>query len=347
MSLQFDHKSTKVQQLTDYIQKYISASDLQTGDKLPSINHLSKKYSVSRDTVFKAFTDLKKRGIIDSVHGKSYFVATHSKSILLLLDEYTPFKEVLYNTFRTSLPSYYNIDLWFHQYNEHLFNQIISNSVGMYSSYIVMNYDNEKISDVLANIDKKKLLLLDFGKFDKKGYSYVCQDFDQSLYNALGRIKVQLKKYNKLYFVFNRYHKHPQSSKHYFSQFCLDNNFAFEIIDEVTDKTTLQENSFYLVIKQQDIVNIIRQGKKVNLKIQKDYGLLAYNDNPFFEIIESGVSSIGIDWHKMGEKAASFVTGSTPIHLILPTIITDRNSFWRYDHLWSSSKPIPILIPIY
>ena len=327
MSLQFNHKSTKVQQLTDYIQRSISASDLRTGDKLPSINHLSKKYNVSRDTVFKAFSDLKKRGIIDSVHGKSYFVATHSKSILLLLDEFTPFKEVLYNTLLTSLPSYYKIDLWFHQYNEHLFNQIISNSVGMYNYYIVMNYNNEKISEVLATVDKKKLLLLDFGKFDKKGYSYVCQDFDESLYKALDSIKMQLKKYNKLYFVFNKYHKHPQSSKHYFSQFCLDNNFEFEIIDEITDKTTIQKNSFYLVIKQQDLVSIIRQGKREYFQIGKDYGLLAYNDNPFFEIIESGVSSIGIDWQKMGEKAASFVTGNTPIHFYLPTIITDRNSF--------------------
>lgn len=325
--LKFDNRTTKVQQLTDYIQKSIIASELKVGDKLPSINHLSKQFSISRDTVFKAFSDLKKRGIIDSVHGKSYYVSAHNKSILLLLDEYTPFKEVLYNTLRTKLPSYYKIDLWFHQYNEHLFNQIISNATGMYSKYIVMNYHNEKISKVLSDIDKKKLLLLDFGKFNKKGYSYVCQDFDEALYSSLGTIRHKLEKYDKLFFLFDRNHKHPQSSKQYFSQFCLDNNFAFEIIDEFTHNRSIQENAFYLVIKQQDIVNIIRQGKKSNLRIQRDYGLLAYNDNPFFEIIESGISSIGIDWNKMGELAASFVVESTPIHLFLPTIITDRNSF--------------------
>ncbi|MBK5195262.1 MAG: GntR family transcriptional regulator [Proteiniphilum sp.] len=325
--LKFDNRTTKVQQLIDYIQKSISARELKVGDKLPSINHLSEKFSISRDTVFKAFSDLKKRRIIDSVHGKSYYVSAHDRSILLLLDEYTPFKEVLYNTLRTKLPSYYNIDLWFHQYNEHLFNQIISNSAGMYSKYIVMNYHNEKISKVLSNIDKKKLLLLDFGKFDKKGYSYVCQDFDEALYNALETIKQRLEKYNKLYFLFDKNHKHPQSSKQYFSQFCIDNNLAFEIIDEYTDNRLIQENAFYLVIKQQDIVNIIKQGKRANLTIGKDYGLLAYNDNPFFEIVENGVSSIGINWEKMGELAALFVAESTPIHLFLPTIITDRNSF--------------------
>lgn len=43
-----------------------------------------------------------------------------------------------------------------------------------------MNFDNEKLSPHLYKIDSSKLLLLDFGKFDKKDYSYVCQDFDDS-----------------------------------------------------------------------------------------------------------------------------------------------------------------------
>jgi DNA-binding transcriptional regulator YhcF (GntR family) len=327
MNLEFNNKNTKVQQLTDFIQKSISTKELKVGDKLPSINHLSKTFHISRDTVFKAFSELKSRGIIDSVQGRNYYVSAHSKDILLLLDEYTPFKEVLYNTLRAKLPSFYNIDLWFHQYNEHHFNQIISDSAGRFSKYIVMNYHNEKFSEVLEKIDLKKLLLLDFGKFEKEGYFYVCQDFDTALYDALETIKPDLAKYRKLFFVFNRFHKHPQSSKEYFSKFCMDNNFAFEIIDELTDKTTIIQGGFYLVIKQTDIVKVVKQGRKEGLKIQSDYGLLAYNDNPFYEIIENGVSSIGIDWHRMGELASLFISDDLPVHTYLPTMITRRNSF--------------------
>ncbi|MDR0333908.1 MAG: GntR family transcriptional regulator [Dysgonamonadaceae bacterium] len=327
MDFEFNNKNTKVQQLTDYIQKLISTKELKVGDKLPSINHLSKEFHISRDTVFKAFTDLKARDIIDSVQGKNYYVSTHNKDVLLLLDEYTPFKEMLYNTLRVKLPSFYNIDLWFHQYNEYLFNQIINDSVGRYSKYIVMNYHNEKFSKVLRKIDQKKLLLLDFGNFNKKDYFHVCQDFDTSLYDALETIKPELEKYRKLFFVFNRYHKHPQSSKRYFSRFCIDNNFAFEIIDELTDKTPVIKGGFYLVIKQTDIVKIVKQGRKEGLKIQSDYGLLAYNDNPFYEIIENGISSIGIDWQKMGELVSSFIATDLPVKIFLPTTITKRNSF--------------------
>lgn len=326
MELQFNNKNTKVQQLTDYIQKSIAARELKVGDKLPSINQLSQRFHLSRDTVFKAFVDLKSRGIIDSVHGKNYYVASHTKNILLLLDEYTPFKEVLYNTLRERLPSYYEIDLWFHQYNEHLFNQIINDSIGMYHGYLVMNYHNEKFSEALIKIDKKKLLLLDFGKFDKNGYSYVCQDFDTALYNALETIKSRLKKYRKLFFVFNKNHKHPQSSKEYFSKFCIDNNLPFEIIDEITDKTSILKKAFYLVIKQEDLVTIIKKGRLEQLKAGSDYGLLAYNENPFYEVIENGIASIGVNWERMGNLAADFIINEDPVQEFLPTEIMLRDS---------------------
>jgi DNA-binding transcriptional regulator YhcF (GntR family) len=267
MDFKFDGRSTKVQQLAEYIQDAIATSELKVGEKIPSINHLSSQFSVSRDTVFKALSDLRERGVIDAIHGKNYFVASHTKNILLLLDEYSPFKEVLHTILVSSLPKSYKIDLWFHQYNEHLFNNIIHESIGRYNKYLVMNYDNEKFSDALSKIDKKKLLLLDFGKFDKDGYSYVCQDFDNGLYDALCTIKNELRKYKKMIFVLNKFHKHPQSSKTAFSNFCLDNKFEFNILDEISEKTTIQKNHFYLVIKQEDVVKIVKQGNTDGKKL--------------------------------------------------------------------------------
>ncbi len=327
MKLEFKGESTKVQQLTDFIQEAIAAKNLEVGDALPSINYLSKEFKVSRDTVFKSYSDLKTRGIIDSVHGKNYFVASRTKNIFLLLDEYSSFKEVLYNTLVSKLPQSYKIDLWFHQYNEHLFNQIISDSIGKYSKYLVMNYDNESFSDILCKIDKKKLLLLDFGNFDKNGYSYVCQDFKSGLYNRLSSIKEDLSKYKKLIFVLNRRHKHPQISKLAFSEFCLDNNFEFGILDEISDNTEILKNHFYLVVKNEDVVEIVKQTRVKGMTLGEDIGLLAYNENPFYEIIEKGISSIGIDWNEMGDIAAQYIVTDEPVATYLPTNITLRESF--------------------
>lgn len=327
VKLNFKGEGTKVQQLTDFIQESIALDNLNAGDTLPSINHLSKEFGVSRDTVFKSFLDLKTRGIIDSVQGKNYFVASRTKNIFLLLDEYSPFKEVLYNTLVSKLPISYTIDLWFHQYSEHLFNKLISESLGKYNKYLVMNYDNERFSDILHKIDQKKLLLIDFGNFDKKGYSYVCQDFEKGLYDALSSIKSELSKYKKLIFVLNRKHKHPQISKVAFTSFCLDNGFEFRVLDEISDETDIQENHFYLTVKSEDVVEIIKQGRQKKMCLGKDFGLLAYNENPFYEIIENGISSIGIDWKNMGDITAQFVLSDQPVETYLSTNITLRESF--------------------
>lgn len=326
MSLEFNNKNTKVQQLTDFIQKSIVSHELNIGDKLPSINQLSQQFHLSRDTVFKAFTLLKEKGVIDSVHGKNYYVASRDKKIFLLLDEYTPFKEVLYNRLRRNLPDGYDIDLWFHQYNEQLFDQIIGNAAGMFDRYLVMNYHNERMSESLAKIDKKKLLLLDFGKFNKNGYSYVCQDFDYALYYALRTIKSRIAKYKMFYFVFNKNHKHPRSSKDFFGKFCRENDVPYEIIEEFTDEMEVTANAFYLVIKQEDVVKIIKKGKQQQFKTGRDYGLLAYNENPLYEVIENGIASIGIDWKKVGDLAVDFITRDKVTQLYLPTEITIRKS---------------------
>ncbi len=325
--LRFNGKQTKVQQLAEYIQESISTHELNVGDKIPSINYLSREFSVSRDTVYKALSDLRSRGIIDAVHGKNYYVSSKTKNILLLLDEYSPFKEVLHATLVEKLPKSYKIDLWFHQYNEHLFNNIINESAGHFNSYLVMNYDNEKFSDSLLKIDKKKLLLLDFGNFEKSGYSYICQSFDNGLYTALQSIKEDVKKYRKLIFVLNKFHKHPRSSKSAFIKFCIDNDFECGILDEITDITPIMNNCFYLVIKQEDVVKIVKKGYSDGVNPGEDYGLLAYNENPFYEIVGNGISSIGIDWQEMANLAADFILKDQAVTKNLPTIIKKRGSF--------------------
>lgn len=326
MELKFDHSNTKVKQMADFIHQSISSNEYKVGESLPSINYLSKKYNVSRDTVFKAFLSLKEKGIIESIHGKSYYVAHSDLTIFLLLDEYSPFKETLYNRLVELLPDDYKVDLWFHQYNENLFNTIISDAKGRYAKYLIMNYDNDRFSEVLRQIDKNRLLLLDFGNFEKDDYSYICQDFEQSFYDALDSLKDRLRKYKKLVFVFHKKHKHPQSSKDYFVRFCHDNNFEYEILNGFSASSEVEVDNLYIVIKQEEIVNIIKQGRAKELKPGVDYGLIAYNESPFYEIIENGISSISVDFQKMGEDAAEFILTGNKVQKYLPTEVKIRDS---------------------
>ena len=86
MEIIFGQQTTKVKQLADLISQDISMGRYKVDDALPSINQLSRDYKVSRDTVFKAFIDLKERGIIDSTPGKGYYVVNRKAYCCCLMN---------------------------------------------------------------------------------------------------------------------------------------------------------------------------------------------------------------------------------------------------------------------
>lgn len=321
----FGHQSTKVKQLSDIISQDIMLGKYETDSSLPSINCLSKTYNVSRDTVFKAFSDLREKGIIDSTPGKGYYVINRKKNILLLLDEYSAFKNTLYNSFVKNLSQSYRVDLWFHQYNERIFNTIMKDSIGKYNYYVVMNFDNEKFSPLLNKITPSRLLLLDFGKFEKGSYSYICQDFDKAFYDALVQLSDRICKYRKIVFLFPENSMHPKSSIACFNMFCND----YEIVSEVVNGEEIEaveKDVVYVVIKQTDVVDIIKKSRLEGLVCGKDFGLIAYNETPAYEVIDVGITSLSIDWKAMGVKAAKFITEGGCIKEYLSTDVHVRKS---------------------
>lgn len=321
----FGQHTTKVNQLADMIGQDISMGVYKTGDLLPSINQLSSIYKVSRDTVFKAFLDLKERGLIDSTPGKGHYVLDKLTNVLLLLDEYSPFKYALYNSFVKRLSHNYKVDLLFHQYSERLFNTIIRESAGRYNKYIVMNFDNERFSPNLCKIEQSRLLLLDFGKFDKEGYSYLCQDFDQGLYNALRLLKESLRKYRKVVMVLPKESLHPRSSRDYFEKFCSDYHLESRVEEDI-EALEIHKGEVYIAIRQIDVVAIIKKSRKEGLRCGVDFGVIAYNDTPAYEVIDQGITVLSIDWQQMGRKAAEFVLSGKQIQEYLPIEVHLRGS---------------------
>ena len=74
------------------------------------------------------------------------------------------------------------------------------------------------------------------------------------------------------------------------------------------------------------MVRVVKQGRTAGLKCGRDYGLLAYNDIPSYEVIDEGITALTIDWRKMGDEVADFVLNGTPVQEYLPTEVRLRNS---------------------
>jgi len=324
--IHFTHSTTKFKSLADGISLSIMQGELRMGDNLMSINEASTFFKVSRDTVFKAYNELKRRGQIDSAPTKGYFVTGEVNHVLLLLDTYSSFKQNLYHRFAANLPENYKVDLIFHQYNERLFETIVHESIGKYSMYVIMNFSNEHFSETLTSIPSNKLLLLDFGNFDKSGYSYICQDFNNSFFDCLVQGQDLLRKYKKLTFVFPEEVCHPVSAIEYFVKFCSSQNFDYEVLRKDSDWKGVEAKTAYICILSEDLVKIIKAADQAGLSIGEDIGLIAYNNEAVLEVIKNGISSISIDFGLMGEKAANFITGKQSIQEYLPTELIVRNS---------------------
>ncbi len=326
MKVNFSHSKSKINTLIDAISYEIASGVLKSGDNLPSINDASGRFKVSRDTVFKAYRELRQRGLIDSNPMKGYFVKGEINHVLLLLDTYSPFKQNLYNRFVQNLPKTWKVDLIFHQYNKKLFETIIRESVGRYNMFLVMNFSNTQFSESLKTIQEGKLLLLDFGNFEKQSYAYLCQDFDQALYNCLSEQISIISKYKKIVLIFPDEVNHPRSSIDYVKKFCVDSAMDFELIENVNFLNSIEAQSLYFVISHTDLVKVIQLSKIQNLKPGRDIGIMVYNDEPLLEVIQDGIAAVSIDFGLLGEKAAAFVKTKVMVQEYLPTKFIYRPS---------------------
>ena len=326
-AFKFDESSsqTKMQQLIHAVTEAINLGVLKEGDFLPSVNQMSKFSGISRDTIFKAYSILKQRSIISSTPTKGYFVSSESYRVFVLLDDFSAFKEQFYRSLRANLPDSYSVDLLFHHYNPEVFDQLILNSLGRYSMYIVMNIDNNKVEDVVRKIDPRKLLILDMGYDPKKEVSFLTQDFNQAVYNCLNSGLKLIQKYQEFILVFPKNTPHPAETIDAFNRFCDDNELPHNVLNQIENRE-VQPGQAYFVIKDSDLVKIVKDCKRNGYKIGSDVGIISYNDAPMKEIVGSGITVISTDFVRMGKDCARFIVDKKSIAEVMPTNLIIRGS---------------------
>ena len=315
----------KFQQLIDSINDAISRELLQTGDILPSVNQICNESSLSRDTVFKAYSELKTRGIIESVPNKGYFVAKATTKVFLFLDTFKAYKEVLYGSFLENLPDNISVDLHFHHYNINVFETIIKESLGKYTKYIVMNFNHEKVSEIIKRIPANKLLVIDWKINASENHSTIFQDFGQSLYDCLERNMEKIKTYKRFIYLYPEFTYHPKESIDYFRKFCK----KFKLNSEVLLKAKnfqLEKGDLYLLVSDRTLARFLDQSDKKKLIPGKDVGVISYNETPMKKYVKNGITVISTDFELMGRKAAEFVINGETTNFQVPTNLRVRNS---------------------
>lgn len=312
----------KYQQIVTSIMEDIENGILTIGEKIPSINEISEEYYLARDTVEKAYNQLKEKKIILSVKGKGYYVArnisTSQINILFLLNKLSNYKLKIFNSFINSLSGCGKVDLNIYHCDPKLLIKILEDNRGAYDFYVVMPHFKDKqlihrnldeeVMACLKTISPDKLIIMDNHLPDLgKEVASIYQDFKKDIYQALYEGISRLKHYYKLILVYPRnvLYPYPQEIMQGFKSFCMDFDFDFEVLDTVYPDMELERHDAYIIIEENDLVNLIKQVRDRNFEMGKDIGIISYNDTPLKELL--GITVMSTDFQVMGETAANMI----------------------------------------
>jgi DNA-binding transcriptional regulator YhcF (GntR family) len=299
----------KYRQIIDSLLKSIEKRRLKKGDKVPSINQICSEFNLSRDTVMFAFNELKSKGILKSQPGKGYYIASTEikveERVFVLFDELNAFKEDLYNSLINSLKGKATVEVYFHHFNYKVFKSLVTESIGKYTSYLIMPATFDNTSHLLSKLPQDRVYIIDRLKPELSKYPVVYQDFEQDFYDALVEGKEMIAKYRKLVFV-NPGGKEPAERSEGFRRFCEENNFKYEIVKSITGvKPALWEA--YFLISDRDLVEMVKIAKYCKFKLGKKFGIVSFNDTMLKEVVAGGITTISTDFTEMGKMLANMV----------------------------------------
>ena len=309
------NKTPKYVQIVNSINNSIKYGKLKKGDKILSINELSNEFFLSRDTVQKAYKLLEETQIIVPVKGKGFYInrtdVTKHYRILLLFNKMSNYKKQIYNAFIQEMGDKATVDLKIYHCDTDMFLNILKSHINEYDYYIIMPHfyeREEEAYDAIAAIPKDQLLILDKEvAYAKADYAAVFQDFKNDIVAALESALDLLKKYTKLILVYPTATPYPYEILVGFRNFCMQYDFPFAIINEISNDADPKSREAYVVIEETDLVNLIKGCRSKKLEIGKEVGIISYNETPLKEILLDGITVISTDHAKMGEMAARLI----------------------------------------
>jgi len=320
-------------QLCNSILRGIENKQIDAGDILPSINDLSLALDISRNTITRAYTDLKKRGVITSVPGKGYFISdalvAQPVKVLLMFNKLSTHKKLIYDAFAGYLDGKASIDFYIYNSNFNFFKKLLKDKTDKYDKFVIIPHFADKADnayETLNEIPRDKLILM--GKLVNEvngDFGCVFEDFENDIYNALTSLADRIKRYSSGTIIFPKQSYFSTEILLGFLKFCKANNFDYDIISDLKNER-IQKDTLYITLTEDDLVSLIDKVLVTDYKIGEDVGVISYNETPLKRLILNGITTISTDFRFMGEKAAELVLNNRTEHIKVPFNTIIRNS---------------------
>ena len=327
-----DKKLSKLQQISKSIIVDIEKGILTKDTCLPSINAFSAQYDVARDTIERAYRNLKDQGYITSVAGKGYFVKEakeRSLKILLIVDKLSSFKKSFYECFIFALGDRAKVDLQVHHYNDIFLTEIIEKNLDLFDYYFVMphffprtkKYDYSKI---FKTIPPSQLVLLDNRLSDlNENTTVIYQDLREDIYEALNSVNESLCKYDRIVLIIQEDGIHASEIVEGAQEYCSDQNKKFSISFNGGNEK-LKKGTVYIIAEENDLADIIKKIRRSDLKPGEEIGIISFNESVLKELLD--ITTFSADFEQMADCVADIILNRKRVQVNIPFKMIRRNS---------------------
>jgi DNA-binding transcriptional regulator YhcF (GntR family) len=325
--------SPKYLQIINSIIKGIEQGRISQNYLLPSINELGYELDVSRDTCVRAYSGLKKMGIVWSVPGKGYFIndteLRRRTKVFLMFNKLSTHKKLIYDAFVATLGDNATIDFYIYNNDYSLFKEMLINKKGRYDHYVIIPHFLEGGRDaheIINGLPKDKLILMDKMLPGAEGnFGMVYENFEKDIYEGLTKALELLQKYHTIKIIFPEYTYYPEEIVKGFLNFCQEYAFNYQVISNIKNES-IENGTVYISVMEDDLVVLIEKILDSGLEVGRQIGVLSYNETPLKKIILNGITTISTDFQMMGEQAARLILGNSKQHIAVPFRLTIRNS---------------------
>jgi len=323
----------KYLQICNSLLRGIEDKKIVKDDILPSINDLSIALEVSRNTIERAYKELRKLGVINSVAGKGYFISTiqfnQPIKVLLLFNKLSSHKKIIYDAFAEKLANKAAIDFYIYNNNFNFFKKLLNDKINQYAKLVIIPHfieNAENAYEVINELPKDKLILMDKLIEGVTGnFGAVYENFEKDIYNALEQLLEKLGKYHTLKIIFPENSYYSKEILTGFLNFCRQYAFEYGIIHHLENEQLLP-GTVYINLMEDDLVELIEKIISNKLKVGADIGVISYNETPLKKIILNGITTISTNFKMMGEKTAEMILDNSKAHVAIPFGVTVRNS---------------------
>ncbi len=320
---------TKQEKIVRGVTSCIQDELLCYGDVLPSVNKLSSNLGFARETVVKAYGELKERGLVNSKQGLGYFIANHAAdqqlNIGLVLYGFQTFQQDFYNKFRKCLGSQFNIDVFFHHNNIQMYESIINSIKHKYGMYVIAPIQTSEGRALIEGFPDDKLLLIDRYQYINENVASISQEFEQSLYRVCELLEDRIQDFDKILLYYKADSDNPAGIYDAINEYCRTHDIRLEVYEEY-ELSHMQKGTLFCTVGDTELWQILKDTKELNFKLGDEIGILSHNDSPVKEIISGGITTFSTDFKLMAAEAADFIINRKFTNRIIPSELIRRKS---------------------